>query len=134
MTKFVKLTQLRAIALAADVVCDVATAIRNALEAHSGHKDGHLVSVPDSISCLIGLPEAEVTKLLMPVANVASVVSAPAPVVSEPTPAPEPVNAEAPPVAPVVSEPAPVASEPTPAPEPVTAEAPPAALTPDPLG
>jgi hypothetical protein len=109
MTKFVKLRELRAIALADGVVCDVATAIRNSLEAHTGHKDGHLVSVPDSISCLIGLPEEEVTKMLVPV----PVIPAVAPVVS--------------PVAPVISEPAP----PT---DPVAAEVPPAPLTPDPLG
>jgi hypothetical protein len=132
MTKFVKLLQLRAIALAADVKCDVATAIRNSLEAHAGHKDGHLVSVPESISCLIGLPEAEVTKVLMPAPEVPAVASVgphrmdapppvtePAPVISEPGP--------------VVSEPASVISEPAPAPEPAP-EVPPASLTPDPLG
>lgn len=116
MAKFVRLSQLRAIALAADVVCDVATAIRNSIEAHEGHRDGHLVSVPESISCLIGLPEAEVTKVLMPapeVPAVAPVLTPVAPVVSE--------------QAPVVGEQAPVvqpAPAPEPAPEPAPAPAP----------
>ncbi len=125
--KFIKLAQLRAIALHADVVCDVAGAIRNSLEAHVGHRDGHLVSVPESISDLIGLAEAEVTKMLVPsslgilpgeTVTVAPVISSVAPVVSEPAP-----EVSAPVVAPSEVEPVEVVPEVAPA-----------VITPDPLG